>query len=92
MKTGADILEAAVQTFRERNEIYNDNYLRLAKASNAMFPTGLTLQTEDDWVRLYFFLAIVTKLSRYATNWKTGHKDSIHDAVVYSAMLEAYDE
>ena len=91
-KTAADILTEAAETFRQRNKVYGDNYLRLAKAAAAMFPAGLTLKTEDDWVRLYFFLAAITKLSRYATNWPTGHRDSIHDAAVYSAMLEAYDD
>ena len=87
-----DILLDAAQTFEERQLIYNDNYLRLANAMVAMYPNGVLLSTQRDWARMYFFLSVMTKLSRYATNWGTGgHRDSIHDAAVYAAMLEAYD-
>lgn len=87
-----DILLDAAQTFEERQMVYSNNYLRLANAMVAMYPQGLTLKTPDDWIRLYFYLSTITKLSRYATNWhQGGHRDSIHDAIVYTALLEAYD-
>jgi hypothetical protein len=35
-------------------------------------------------------LAMV-KFTRYANNWEKGHQDSIRDAAVYCAMLEAVD-
>lgn len=93
MSNAADKLEAMAQTFRERNAVYGDNFLRLGNAMHAMFPNGLTLASPDDWTRLYFFMLTQVKASRYATNFtKGGHADSVHDAAVYSALLEAYDE
>ena len=86
------VLDDAADTFAERNKIYGNNYLRLANAMVSMFPDGLTLQTQRDWIRLHLFLAMITKQSRYATNWdKGGHAESLEDNAVYSAMLKAYD-
>ena len=89
---GGDLLLDAVQTFEERQLVYSDNYKRLANAMVAMYPNGLNISTQEDWCRIYFFLAMVTKLSRYATNWHKGHKDSLMDTAVYAAMLAAFDE
>lgn len=87
------ILEQAAATFRERNALYADNYKRIGAMMHAMFRDGLTINTPEDWTRMYFVMAIVTKLSRYGAQWQSGgHKDSAHDAIVYAAMLEAYDD
>jgi hypothetical protein len=93
MTTAADKLEAMAQTFRERNAVYGDNFLRLGNAMHAMFPQGLTVASPADWTRLYFFMLQQVKQSRYATNFtKGGHQDSVHDTAVYAALLEAFDE
>ncbi len=93
MTDGADVLKKAEETFRERNKIYNDNYVRLGRAMEAMFPQGLHIQFAQDWTRLYFFLLTLVKMSRYATQFKGGgHHDSTLDASVYAAMLHAWDE
>lgn len=87
------ILMNMARTYRDRNAVYGDNFLRLGQTMHAMFPQGLTLQGPDDWIRLYFLFLQQVKLSRYATNFKSGgHKDSVHDAAVYGALLESYDE
>lgn len=92
-RTAADILESAGNTFRERNKVYGDNFLRVGNMMAAMFPEGLILKTQQDWNRMHMLLLMVVKQSRYATNWdKGGHKDSIHDATVYGAMLEMIDD
>lgn len=83
------ILEAAAKTFKERNTMYGSNYLNVGDAMKAFFPNGIELKTVNDHIRFHFFCWIVGKLSRYANQWETGHKDSIHDVVVYAAMLEA---
>lgn len=89
---GGDILEAAAATFRERNKVYGDNYLRIGEMMRGMFPDGLTVKTAHDWNRLHILLLGIIKLSRYAVNWdEGGHQDSIHDNTVYSAILEAID-
>lgn len=93
MTTAADKLEAMAATFRERNKIYGDNFVRVGNAMHAMFPAGLTINSPADWTRLYFFMLQLVKASRYATNFETGgHADSVHDAAVYAALLEAFDE
>lgn len=92
-RTAADILAESAATYRERNKVYKDNFHRIGHVMAAMFPEGLTIKTPQDWTRLYFFFLMVVKQTRYVTNWSTGgHKDSAHDAQVYGAMLEAYDE
>lgn len=92
MKTVAEILESGANTFRERNAVYGDNYLRVGKMMEAMFPQGITIKTAKDWNRIHFLLLSIVKQSRYATNFeKGGHADSIHDAMVYCAFLEMID-
>lgn len=91
-RTAADILEDAAETFRARNAVYSDNFLRVGNMMVAMFPSGITLKTQQDWNRMHMLLMAIVKQSRYATNWdKGGHQDSIHDAIVYGAMLEMID-
>lgn len=93
MTNAADILDAAANTYRERNAVYGDNWRRISGAMAALFPDGLTVKTEDDWARLHFLLLTVVKQSRYANNFaKGGHQDSVRDMTVYGAMLEAYDD
>jgi len=87
-----EILAEASKTYKERNKVYGDNFLRVGDCIAAMFPEGVLLKTPHDQNRFQIFNLILVKLSRYAVNWnKGGHRDSIHDAMVYSAMLEAID-
>lgn len=93
MTTAADLLAKGAETFRERNTVYQDNHKRIGGMMHAMFPAGLTVNTPEEWTRLYLFFLGVVKKSRYAVNFtKGGHKDSVHDETVYNAMLEAFDE
>lgn len=89
--TAADILAEAAKTYLERNKVYGDNFLRVGGALQAFSPDGITLKTKDDHNRFHLFVLAIVKMSRYAVNWEKGHQDSIHDAVVYGAMLEALD-
>src|SRR5215475_10305718 len=83
-------LRMALNTFMERGAVYRDNHQRVGAALAGLFPEGITIQTADDHERLALITLIVVKLTRYATEWNNGgHKDSIHDCIVYSAMLEA---
>lgn len=89
----ADLLEEAAETYRERNKVYGDNYKLVGNVMAALFPDGLHVKTPHDWNRLHIFLLGVVKQTRYVNNWdKGGHKDSIHDLVVYSAMQEEIDD
>lgn len=87
------ILEDATKTYRERSAIYGDNFRRIGQVMHAHFPNGLTVKTPEDWLRLYFFMLSNVKATRYVSNWhKGGHKDSVHDPIVYHALLEALDD
>lgn len=88
MKT-PELLKQAAQTFVDRNSVYGDNHTRVGQMLQAAFPKGIELITNEDHERFALFNLILVKLSRYAVAWETGgHKDSIHDVIVYAAMLE----
>lgn len=92
-KTAAELLEEAGNTYLERNSVYGNNYKNVGKAIAAFFPDGVVLKTPEDHERFHIFNLIMVKLSRYCVNWKVGgHQDSIHDAMVYCAILEEIDE
>lgn len=85
-------MEEAAKTFTLRQAVYGDNYRLAAKALEAFFPKGVPLKTAEDHERFHIFMLIVVKLSRYANGWDKPHQDSIHDAGIYSFMLEAIDQ
>ncbi len=87
-------LQAAIKTTQERHKVYGDGYVRSAHILLALFPNGLKLNTEDEWVQFYFLYMIVTKLTRYSFSLESGapHQDSIHDLGIYSLMLERIDK
>jgi len=88
----ADILEAGAKLYRERNALYGDNYLQFGNIMLTLFPDGLTIKTQEDWNRIGIFVQKISKLTRYTNNWgKGGHPDSVHDDMVYTAMLEEID-
>lgn len=90
VKYPPDVLEAAAQTFRERNKLYGDNWLHFGDVMLAMFPDGIELKTAEDFNRFVMFTNCIAKATRYAMNITTGgHVDSAHDLSVYAAMLEA---
>jgi hypothetical protein len=88
----SEVMEEASKTFKARQAVYGDNYKLAAEALKAFFPDGVDLKTSEDQERYHIFMLIVVKLSRYANGWKSPHQDSIHDAGIYSFMLEAIDQ
>lgn len=86
-QTAADILAAAAETFRERNGVYKDNALVVGKVMEALFPKGVALKTEEDYHIWHLFEILIVKLTRF-TNSGMHHEDSIHDLMVYAAMIE----
>ncbi len=78
-----------VQTFLQRNEVYGDNYLNEAEVLAKLFPRGISLTTPQEHAVYGFLRSIVQKLTRFV-NAGCNHKDSIHDAGVYCAMLEDF--
>lgn len=81
------VLLAMAKTFAERNAVYGDNFRMIAPLVRVLFPNGVpsALVADDKW---HLFELVLVKLSRYAISNLT-HADSIHDAAVYAAMLEA---
>lgn len=91
-KTGDKILAEAAKTFATRRKVYGENYKKVGPALAALFPDGLTLRTPRDFMRFTLFAIDMTKTSRYANNFsKGGHQDSVHDKIVYAAILESVD-
>lgn len=90
-KTAGDLLLEASNVYKERNLLYGNNYHEFGSIMKAFFPNGINLISEADHNRFAVFVHILTKLTRYVKNWKSGHQDSIRDATVYSAMLEELD-
>lgn len=87
-----ELLKAAAATYEQRNKIYGDSYKEHGKIMSALFPE-LTLSGVDDFNRFGVLNMMVSKLTRYAANFNEGgHEDSIHDLVVYSAMLLELDD
>lgn len=84
-------LQDALATYRERNKTYGNNYKRFGHIMKALFPDGLHLQSVDDFNRYGVIFMRIAKLSRYVTNPMVGHLDSVHDDIVYAAMLEELD-
>ena len=87
-----EVLKAATNTFKERHDVYGDNYLVVGEVMKALFPSGIYLQDEDDHNRFHLFMLQIVKLTRYTQNWDNGgHEDSLLDLSVYAAMLVDVD-
>jgi hypothetical protein len=85
-KRAPEILEEAAATYRQRNAVYGDNYLKFGRIMKEMFSD--TEITVDGFNRLGVFVQCLSKLTRYAENMeKGGHYDSALDLSVYAAML-----
>jgi hypothetical protein len=86
-------LERAIKTFKSRDVEYGNAFMNHGDIIKAFFPQGIFLHDEQDMKRFAAFQAIIGKLNRYAVNFSNGgHKDSIHDAICFCAMLEEIDE
>lgn len=77
------------KTFEAKNKQYKDNWITVGKVFVALYPEGITLKSEQDFVLFHWMSWKIGKLSRFVN---TGHKDldSIHDDAVYTAMIETY--
>ena len=85
--TAAEILALSAETYRERNKVYGDNFKNVAPVMREMFPKGILSEVTLS-EHFHLFELLVVKLTRFANSGLT-HVDSIHDAVVYAAMIEA---
>jgi len=91
-KSPDQVLHEAADTYRERNSMYGDNFRIFPAVMKALFPSGITLKTYEDWMRIQFMMLDAVKSTRYAQNFHLGgHQDSIRDKAVYAAMQETTD-
>jgi hypothetical protein len=88
----SDLLDKAADLYRQRNAVYGDNFEQIGPVMKGLFPNGIKLETEADFIRFHLLMLDVVKTSRYCNNFdKGGHLDSIQDKTVYCAMVEAAD-
>lgn len=85
--------KSAAELFEKRAKAYGNNYWKCAHIMQTLFPEGLVLKTEEDFVRKQFLEHIVNKVTRYSNNFTLGgHADSSYDLSVYAMMLHSADE
>ena len=84
-----EVLEEMARTFRDRNGKYKDNWKNTGAVMLAFMPNGVTLLTEEDFVKFHLFEWVIGKLTRFVNTGMTD-KGSVHDAAVYLAMIEAF--
>lgn len=94
MPSPADLLQQSVETFKQRAEVYGDNYKRFGKIMALLIPAGTEIVANPEALnRLGLLVQIVSKLTRYCENFnKGGHDDSLNDISVYAAMLRSLDQ
>ena len=85
--TADALLRKGAATYADRNKTYGGNYKRFGPIMAEMFPDGLTIKTSQDWGRMLLLVQMISKLTRFC-NSGLQHADSVHDLMVYSAMLE----
>jgi hypothetical protein len=88
LKAHKTLLKAA-RTFRQKNRQYSNNWEMVGKVFVALYPNGITLRTEEDFVLFHWMSWKVGKLTRFVQTRHT-HLDSIHDDGVYTFMIETY--
>lgn len=85
------LLRDAAQTYDERNAIYGDNYKKFGSWVRPLM-SGVRIETESDFTRIGILVQMFSKISRYVENFNgVGHRDSLLDLSVYSAMLAEID-
>lgn len=93
IKTPSDILIDLAELFDSRNGEYGNSYKQFGPIMKEFFPDGVELKTAKDFGRFAIVVMKVAKMHRYSLNFnKGGHKDSLDDLCVYSAMLNHIDQ
>jgi len=80
-------LRKMADTNLKRHKVYKDSPARLGRALAVFHPEGVRLNTAFDHDLFALWSALIGKLVRFVVSGFT-HKDSIHDAAVYCAMIE----
>jgi len=88
-QSASDTLRAAAKTKDAKAAEYGENYRAVGPIMAILFPHGIpaTVLHADRW---HLFELLVVKITRFAMGGAPlTHVDSIHDAMVYAAMIEA---
>jgi hypothetical protein len=93
VETVPEMLNGLADIYKQRNELYGDNYKEFGNWASKLFPLGLTIETAEDWNRFGVLIQIMSKLSRYAQKFPDdNHEDSLDDMAVYAMMLQELDK
>lgn len=98
MNDGTDLpfvslhLQGLAELFAKRNAVYKDNFRMYGRLMAALFPDGFSAATEKEHNKDHLFMLAMVKLTRYAINYREGHKDSLDDMIVYLSMVAALDD
>lgn len=87
-KTVEDNLRRAMATRAARKKIYGGTHIRHGSVMAALFPSGITLRSSEEFARFGVLNMVVSKVCRYTARGIVGHPDSAHDLIVYGALLE----
>jgi hypothetical protein len=91
-KTVPDLLREAAEVYESRNKEYGNCYKNFGEWTSKLFQKGIEVKTVDDFNRLGILIIMLSKISRYAENFKNGgHDDSLCDLSVYTNMLRELD-
>ena len=88
LPTAADILESGAATHRAKNAEYKDANVLVGKIMELLFPNGVKLRTAAEFEKWHLFELLIVKLTRFVTS-ELEHQDSIHDLMIYAAMIES---
>lgn len=81
-------LKRALKTRASRKKIYKGTHIQHGAVMAALYPSGITLRSPEEFARFGVVNMIVSKVCRYTARGIAGHPDSAHDLIVYGAMLE----
>ena len=79
------IIQKAAETFRERGAQYGHSWEQVGEITKILYPNGIKLETVSNFEKFHILQWLIGKIVRYANS---GSIDSIHDAGVYSFILE----
>jgi hypothetical protein len=85
-------LKSLADLHSERGDLYRDDYVRVGASLAALFSSGVTLSSPEDFCRFALLVHLHGKLGRYAVMFdRGGHDDSLDDMAVYSQILRKVD-
>lgn len=80
------LMEAAIETFKERGREYGHTWDAVGKITHILYPGGIGLTNPKDFAKFHILQWMIGKLVRYANSDSI---DSVHDIGVYAFILES---